>query len=598
MSFVNPLALWGLLSIPAILAMYLLKQKYRDLPVPSLFLWAAALDKADAARSFQKLRRNSLMLLQLLAAFLLCGALAGPYVTAQGRAGEILLVLDCSLSMQAADGRFLEARDEALRQVERLGPQGKAAVLVLSAEPYVASGFTDDKAALSARIHALAPTSRPADHSAAAALAMAVAAQGSPEIILLTDSGEAFEVPGYAVTRYIAGQSADNLAVTRVSARREGERISCLVQLQSRASVTVTNSLALYADDKLFSMTDISLAPDEALDLYIDNIPPGTSFLLARLSEPDALAADDTAYACVYPDTARRTILFTNRNVFLENVLAILPNVELYKGDPANVNGASGYYLYVYDGVLPDELPTDGHVLIFNPPEGNALFETAAAADVSAFTPEPAGTADILPDTAFAVLKAKTVTPPDWMEPALRAGDAVLALSGQAGGRQIVLFTFDLHDTDLPLRKEFPIFMYDLCGRFMPAEALAARELYVGEAIALAPEPDAADMSVLLPDGTSVALAPPFPAPPLTRTDKPGLYTLTQTRAGGVTRTLFAVNLLPGADSDLRRTPNVSGYVTEAAPAAYAEGSIDLTPYILAVLLLCVLAEWWLYSKQ
>jgi len=597
MNFSNPLALWGLLSIPAILAMYLLKQKFRDLPVPSLFLWTAALDHADAARPLQKLRRNSLMFLQLLAALLLCGALAGPTITAQGRAGEILLVLDCSLSMQAADGRFEQARDEALRQVERLGPQGKAAVIVLSAEPYVFSGFTNDTAALSARIKSLSPTNRAADMESAAALAMAVAAQGNPEIILLTDSDAAFEVPGRAVTRFLAGKSTDNLAVTRVSTRREGARITCLVQLQSFASTEMANSLALYADDKLFSITDVTLLPEEELDLYIDNIPAGTQSLMARLTEPDALEADNACYACIYPETARRTILFTNRNVFLENVLAILPNVELYTGDPANVNTASGYYLYVYDGVLPDELLTDGHVLIFNPPVGNALFETAAAVEVSSLAPIPSGTANLLPDVDFAVLKAKTITPPDWMEVSLHAGDVPLALSGQVDGRQVAVFAFDLHDTDLPLRKEFPIFMYDLCSRFMPAEALAAREMHVGEAIELAPEPDAADMAVLLPDGARVALAPPFPVLPLTQTDSPGLYTLLQTRAEAVERTLFAVNLLPCADSDLRREAG-SGYVTESAPTAYAEGSISLTPYVLAALLLCLMAEWWLYSKR
>jgi len=598
MNFANPLALWGLLSIPAILAMYLLKQKYRDYPVPSLFLWAAALDRSDAARPFQKLRRNTLLFLQLIAVLLLCGALSGPYITSASRAGEILLVLDCSLSMQATDGRFAEARNEALRQVERMGTQGKAAVIVLGAEPYVASGFTSDKASLSARINALTPSNRPADMDAAAALAQAVAAQGNPEIILLTDSDTAFEVPGRAVTRFLAGQNADNTAVTRVSTRREGERITCLVQVQSFSAVNISNSLALYTDDKLFSITNITLAPGEELDVYIDNIPADTQTLVARLTEPDALEADNEGYACVYPETARRTILFTNRNVFLENVLAILPNVELYTGDPANVSAASGYYLYVYDGVLPDALPEDGHVLIFNPPVGNALFETSAAVVVSGFALSPAGTSDIMPDVDFAVLKAKSLTTPDWMEAALTAGDVPLVLAGQQEGRQVVIFAFDLHDTDLPLRKEFPIFMYDLCSRFMPAEALAARELYVGEVIALAPEPDAMDMAVLQPDGTNVKLAPPFPALPLSTANKPGLYTLLQTRADSVARTLFAVNLLPGADSDLRRTSTASGYVTETAPSAYTEGSIDLTPYILAVLLLCLLVEWWVYSKR
>ena len=603
MHFLNPLALWGLLSLPAILAMYLLKQKYKELPVPSLFLWTAAIEHSDAERPWQRLRRNALMLLQLLAALLLTLALARPAITAHGQASETIIILDCSLSMQATDAspsRFEQARAEAKRIADRLGPQGKAALIVLSAEPYIAEGFTSDKAALLARIQSLAPTNRAADMPAAMALAAALAEQGNPEIILLTDSAEPFAVANSAVSRFLVGETADNTAILRVSHRQDGEQLVCLVQLKSFCAAETTATVALYTDDKLFDMVEVALAPDAEEDIYFTNLPPGTQTLTARLTNPDALLADNTAWDCVYPASARRTILFTERNVFLENMLAILPNVELYTGKTENMETTSGYYLYVYDGVLPQVLPEDGHILIFNPPEGNTVLETGASVNVSSAALTLHSTEYFGENTDFAVRTAKQIAVPDWAEVALSADGVPLALTGQLDGRRIAVLAFDLHETDLPLRKEFPIFMYNLCRQFMPAETLAAQALTVGTPIFLQADPDATDMHVTLPNDTRVPLAPPFPAPPLTQTNAPGIYTVSQTREGIASQTYFALNLAPDTDSDLRRDMP-AGYTratTALADAPQAAGHRDITVYILAGLLLCLLAEWRLYSRR
>ena len=603
MQFANPVALWGLVSIPAIIAMYLLKQKYKELPIPSLFLWAAALERSDAERPWQKLRRNSLMFLQLLAAFLLSLALAGPWVASGSRAGEIVIVLDCSLSMQATDAastRFEQAKAEAVRLIERLGPDGRAALVVLNGVPYVAAGLSADKAALLARMQALTPSNTAGDVAAAASLAAAVAGQGSPEIVFLTDSEAPFEVDGYPVRRFLVGAGADNAAVTRVSPRRDGENVVCLVQVKNYGSSELVNGVALYVDDRLFAMQEIRLAAGEEADIYFTGAAGGTEtqVWMAKLTEGDALEADDTAYACLYPETTRRTILYTRRNVFLESMLSILPNVDLYTGDPDDAEGGAGYFLYVYDGVLPQEWPADGHVLVFNPPVGNALIETGKAVDISAAALNPEGTEGLFEAADFAVSQAKALTVPDWAEISLSANGVPLVISGQQDGRKIMVFAFDLHDTDLPLRKEFPIFMYELSKEFMPSEALAGQELLVGAPVELQPAPDmAAYAGVILPNGTAVQLAPPYPVSPLVQTHQAGIYIFRQSNGTETRDTPFAVNLAAGAEADLRReTP--AGYTSEASETNRVAGSLDLTIYFLAAVLVCMMGEWWLYSRR
>ena len=97
-------ALAGLLAVPIIL-LYLLKMRREPAVVSSTLLWQQALADLRANTPFQRLRHNLLLILQLLALALLVAALCRPILRAAGVAGDqVVVVLDASASMQAADG--------------------------------------------------------------------------------------------------------------------------------------------------------------------------------------------------------------------------------------------------------------------------------------------------------------------------------------------------------------------------------------------------------------------------------------------------------------------------------------------------------------
>ena len=122
MEFTNP---WGFISfaaVPALIALYILKQKHREMKIPSLFLWQKTASLMEASTPWQKLRRNLLFILQLAAVSLICFMICGPALT-DGRAyGEITAVIDASASMRAVDSdpgsggktRFERALDDAV----------------------------------------------------------------------------------------------------------------------------------------------------------------------------------------------------------------------------------------------------------------------------------------------------------------------------------------------------------------------------------------------------------------------------------------------------------------------------------------------------
>src|SRR5437660_7780451 len=104
MHFLAPAALFFALSIPVVVVFYLLKRKRVVKLVSSTLLWQKFLAETQASAPFQKLRKNWLLILQIL---LLCAAvlaLSRPYFSAKMKPGELLVViLDASASMQATD---------------------------------------------------------------------------------------------------------------------------------------------------------------------------------------------------------------------------------------------------------------------------------------------------------------------------------------------------------------------------------------------------------------------------------------------------------------------------------------------------------------
>ncbi|NMB97014.1 MAG: hypothetical protein GYA02_10455 [Clostridiaceae bacterium] len=98
---------WGLLSlicIPIIIILYLLKQKRENYPISSLYLWQNALQDIEANTPWQKLKKNLLMFLQILAVILLALIFSEPFLkTNKHRDGDVMIIIDCSLSMQSTD---------------------------------------------------------------------------------------------------------------------------------------------------------------------------------------------------------------------------------------------------------------------------------------------------------------------------------------------------------------------------------------------------------------------------------------------------------------------------------------------------------------
>src|SRR3954466_8942927 len=99
-------AAWAvLIGVPiTIIALYFLKLRRRPVEVPSTLLWRRSIEDLHVNSLFQRLRRNLLLFLQLLAVLLAMLALAGPRMRGTVGAGQrYVLAIDESASMSASD---------------------------------------------------------------------------------------------------------------------------------------------------------------------------------------------------------------------------------------------------------------------------------------------------------------------------------------------------------------------------------------------------------------------------------------------------------------------------------------------------------------
>ena len=138
MHFLAPLAFAFAAAIPVVIVFYLLKRKRVVKLVSSTLLWQKFLAETQASAPFQKLRKNWLLILQIILLTLAVLALARPYFSTEAKpAQRRVVILDASASMQATDeapSRFEQARAEALKWVDSLKDTDEMVIVLAGAD--------------------------------------------------------------------------------------------------------------------------------------------------------------------------------------------------------------------------------------------------------------------------------------------------------------------------------------------------------------------------------------------------------------------------------------------------------------------------------
>jgi hypothetical protein len=557
MPLTTPLALLGLLFVPAVVAMYLLRLRREETPVPSTLLWQRLLADVEANAPWQRLRRSLLFLLQLLLIVILVLLAARPFIERPaGLARDIVLVVDTSASMGATDlapNRLAAAKQVAIDALRDLPTGGKVSVIEAGRTARIVASGSTDLGRIRLAIDSIQPTSAPGDLADALVLASELAAQsGDAQVLVATDAALA-SVPEVSVDapvrvlRVGTESGSHNQAIVALAVRTAPSAVtrSVFISIANLDVAYAERRVELWGDGNLLESRDVDIDAQQRADVIIDDVPDDVTVVEVRLvaredadadDAPDQLAVDDRAWAIVPPDRPRNILLVGEGDPFLETALSYLPNTELWgvKPDryPADAQRTDGtdWDLIIFEGAVPAALPAVPTLLVAPP-------KTSPLGTVRGTLKNP-GIGSLSPDepilryvdlTTTHISEAAELDLPAWARSVIPGPKgAPLLYAGVRANVPSAVLAFEPRDSDLPLQVAFPILVANLTGELMGGSAAPTEALKPGDPVSLPVPAGASGLHVERPDGSTVELAPGTEgaaALTFTQTDLLGVYT-------------------------------------------------------------------------
>lgn len=514
-------ALAAAIAIPALLILYFLKLRRREMAVSSTILWKKAIQDLQVNAPFQRLRRNLLLLLQLLILLCLILALAKPVANVARTAGSTTVILidrSASMSARTPDGntRLDEAKRRARELVDSMGRGATAMVIAFDDTAETMQPFTSDANALRQAIDRVQPTDRKSRLQLAYQLAEAqlffIPEQNRsnitpPDVRIFSDGrvldANELSIKAPVTLERVGDEQTGNVAIVALDAKRNYERptqVQVFARLANFGPEPVSSTLELTVDGKRvqtdspsqvfllperwdedrrieFARTEGNRRPTDSVEFQLDLTESAVIRVEQTRKEGDALAADDAAQVVVPPPKQLSVLLVTDGNYYLEKLMKSQPQIEapdIMFPIAYEENKPTKYDVYIFDRYRPKAMPPAGSFIhIGAVPEGLKLKASKDDRGINRmidYTEDPLAVLDwrrdhpILRGISMAKLALNQSLR---LEVPLESEVLVDGLKGplialHREGRSVHMFiAFDVVDSTWPLSQTFPYFMYN-----------------------------------------------------------------------------------------------------------------------------------------
>ena len=614
MSILVPAALAFSVIIPIILLLYFMRPKRQERIVGSTLLWQQAMQDLQASRPWQRLRITPLLLLQLLAALAIILVLIRPAIFMSSPvSGNTIIVLQASASMQATDvspNRFENAKNTISDFISALGPNDRISLITMARTPQVLIVGSQDKGQLQNALQRAKVTNQDADLEQALSLAGSLALSQANAQVMVIGDGHVINTNQAIVTQYpvrymAVGTDAPNVALMALSSRSIQGQLIAFAQVTNYSHQMRAVPVELYADNRLFGVKTVNLAAGASGAIQWGPLAPTTGLLHARIVAQDAMTIDHEAWAIVGSSIHGRVLLVTKGNMYLETALRLQPNVDLFETTPDKYsNIGNDYDLTVFDGYAPPTLPSS-NLLFLNPPNKTYAFGTSGALTAVSHINAGNDTLNLLKDVDLSSIhtlrSSHQLKPALWEQSIITSPEAPLLLAGENNNQRVAVFGFDLHETNLPLESSFPILMLNMMNWFLPSPVANDAQVSAGAAVKVDTWPGSDQVTISGPDQQVTTVGPPFPVTPYAKTNSVGVYQVTQRVHGRILNGAFTVNLFDPAQSNLapaRALPIANSTTLTSNNNVISHQLREIWPWIAAILLLILCAEWWFFSRS
>ncbi|MBL9001159.1 MAG: VWA domain-containing protein [Phycisphaerae bacterium] len=651
LQFLHPGA--GLLAAaiagPVLLVLYLLRLRRRPARVSSILFWPVAVRDVQVNEPLRRVRPSWLLALHALMCGVICLALARPVWSGGSAASRLVLIVDTSASMDAADtpggpARLARAKDRATalaREALGMGSGREVAIISLAADASLIGPFTSSFNAAAGAIASLTQTDQPGNLGAALRLAQTVAAdRGSDEsaapvaAALISDGAfapdESPDRIGIPVRFEMIGDPVappDNVGIVAFTARRD-DRDPTTVRffaeiLSTRGGAT---TVALAKDGTILDRRIVSIQPPlagtqsrGALNFEQPDSTGGVWTLL--IEKDDALPSDNRASLVTPAPASRRFGLVRGEDLspvslLLGDALTELRPRELITLSPDEYARRSpreleDLDLIIFDGVRAPSPPTRPSISFGWPPPFVGLSVASAPTTLSEGSPlfwdRSSPVLRNAPLDSLVVARVTTMSFPRGVESGntgyseLLTGPAgPMMILIESGGVRHIATNFVLRQSNWPLLASFPIFLSDAAdyltlgtapssGRFFRTDEPATVRIRATQTpgVLNLTGPDGATREVRVPADTAETGLGVLP--------RSGVYLLDGPRAS---ERAVAVNLNNATESALDTYREVMVGRTAFPGIRSGRAFTELWPFLLMTLMALLIIEWAVYAHR
>ena len=616
MSFLYPLGLLGLIGVPILILVYIIKSKYTEQTVASTYLWTLSEKFLKRKRRPSPLAGIISLIIQILAVILASLAIAHPTITIPNAAGEYCFILDGSgsMSMDAGDPEQAVTRFEAGKQAVKdkidEAMDGSIFTLIYAGDTTsVIFERVEDKEQAMLLLDELKPAYNTLNLTGALGLAQGYFNE-NPALLTYLVTDTVYETAENVEVVNVAA-SVENYSLSEVSQSRLGDELTVTGKVTSFASdATLTLELYMEGVEAPVAVESISVKKGEPTVFVLTTDTDSYRSVTVRIKETDALASDNvyTLYN-VNSENSYNTLLISERPFFLESVLKSQLGAQIDVMKPEEYDGRVGYGLYVFDTVDPStmsSLPTDGTVWLVNVAGSVEGAGYTVQGEMALNKAEPLSKSDSS-SSATATLTQDLQGDGIYVTRYIKCGfyrnfttllsykgnPVVFAGTNEHGNREAVI-AFDIHDSNLPLLYDFTVLVRNLIRYSFPdmvdSTAYVCGELATINVIAncesIRVESPSGEISYLKTDGASDNI----------HLTEVGTYTVDMTVSGSVREFYLWSAMIP---EECDPTPAADAVLLQGTPEEGGfDGKFDPLMIIFIALAVLFLADWMVYCYE
>ncbi len=611
MTFLYPLGLLGLLGIPVLVLIYVIKSKYTEQTVSSTYLWKLSERFLKKKNPLSRLTGLISLILQILCVLAISLTIAHPVLTVPGAARDYCFILDGtgSMQMQHADGATrYEAGKQRIADMITQAADGSTFTLIhVSDKTSTVFEQTENKDAAKTLLAGLSCSCSDTALADAQAVAQAYFSKNSgADVYLVTDRG--YQMHENIELIRVCDESAQNYALDRVTYTVQGEMVMVTGYVTSyRSDATLT--LELYADDGEQALTSGTVVTkrEKATPFSLSAKIAEFTSLCVRIANTDVLESDNSVTLFdLQSDAAYKILLVSDRPFFIEAALGAVGKTNVTVKSTEEYANDIGYGLYVFDTFVPESMPGDGAVWMINPlssaddlgfsvqgevsmPEAGVLeLSTDSSSMVQMLTRDMVGEEIHLTGYVKCGMYRKFATLLSYEgNPAVFAGTT-------AYGNRLAVFAFDLHDSNIAMRMDFVMLVRNLADYSFPA-VLEQNSFTCGDEVQINLLANTESIRVDSPTGQVQYLGCESPVASFVPTEA-GTYTVTIT-VGGSPRTMYLHAAVPEAERNpvvAEKQLSLIGTATEGG----FDGRYDALIPVFIFLALLFAADWVVYCYE